>query len=54
MNAGELKIKERILLTGMEYSVLEEKMKDDECGWSEHSIPGKCWNWRVETDRRAG
>jgi hypothetical protein len=34
MNAGEMKIKERILMTMQEYSVLKERIKDDECGWS--------------------
>jgi hypothetical protein len=34
MNAGEVDIKERILLTKQEYSVLKEEIKDDECGWS--------------------
>jgi hypothetical protein len=27
-------MKERICMSGMEYSVLKEKMKDNECGWS--------------------
>jgi hypothetical protein len=27
-------MKERILMIEMEYFVLKEKMKDDECGWS--------------------
>jgi hypothetical protein len=34
MNAGEVDIKESILLTKQEYSVLKEEIKDDECGWS--------------------
>jgi hypothetical protein len=28
-------MKERILMIRMEYSVLKEKMKENECGWSE-------------------
>jgi hypothetical protein len=28
-------MKERIMMTEMEYSVLKEEMEDDECGWSE-------------------
>jgi hypothetical protein len=32
-SAGETFIKERILLTRKEYTVLKEVMKDDECGW---------------------
>jgi hypothetical protein len=35
MNAGEVDIKESILLTKQEYSVLKEEIKDDECGWSD-------------------
>jgi hypothetical protein len=31
---GESYMKESILLTGQEYSVLKEDMKLDECGWS--------------------
>jgi hypothetical protein len=27
-------MKERILMSGMEYSVLKEEMKEDRCGWS--------------------
>jgi hypothetical protein len=34
MNAGEVSIKERIWVSRMEYSVLKEKMKENECGWS--------------------
>jgi hypothetical protein len=33
-NTGEMNIKERILKTRQEYSVLKERIKDDECGWS--------------------
>jgi hypothetical protein len=33
MDAGVVDIKERIWMM-MEYSVLKEEMKDDECGWS--------------------
>jgi hypothetical protein len=33
-NAGEMNIKERILMTMHDYSVLKEKMKENECGWS--------------------
>jgi hypothetical protein len=34
MSVGESYMKESILLTGQEYSVLKEDMKLDECGWS--------------------
>jgi hypothetical protein len=34
MNAGEVNIKVGITLTRQEYSVLKERIKDDECGWS--------------------
>jgi hypothetical protein len=34
MNAGEVDMKERILMTRTEYSVLKEVLKYDECGWS--------------------
>jgi hypothetical protein len=34
MDVGEVDMKERILMIEMEYFVLKEKMKDDECGWS--------------------
>jgi hypothetical protein len=34
MNAGEVNINERIWMSRMEYSVLNEKMKENECGWS--------------------
>jgi hypothetical protein len=27
-------MKERILISGMKYSVLKEEMKEDRCGWS--------------------
>jgi hypothetical protein len=41
MSVGESCIKERISLTGHEYFVLKEKIKDDECGWSyDHEIHG--------------
>jgi hypothetical protein len=30
-------MKERILMIRMEYSVLKEKMKENECGWSQLS-----------------
>jgi hypothetical protein len=30
MNAGDVNTKERILMIGMEYSVLKEEMEDDE------------------------
>jgi hypothetical protein len=33
MEAGELEMKERILLTRREYSVLKEVLKFHECGW---------------------
>jgi hypothetical protein len=35
MDAGVVDIKERIWMMKMEYSVLKEEMKDDECGWSQ-------------------
>jgi hypothetical protein len=35
MSVGEVEMKERILLISTEYSVLKEKMKEHECGWSE-------------------
>jgi hypothetical protein len=35
MDAGEENMKERIWLSMMEYSVLKEKMKENECRWSE-------------------
>jgi hypothetical protein len=35
MDAGEVNIKERISLTRQAYSVSKEKMKYNECGWSE-------------------
>jgi hypothetical protein len=34
-SVGEVNIEEGISLTRMEYSVLKEKMEEDECGWSE-------------------
>jgi hypothetical protein len=34
MDAGEVNMKERMLMTGMEYSVLKEEMGEDRCGWS--------------------
>jgi hypothetical protein len=34
MNAGDVFMKERILMTRMTYSILKEKMEEDECGWS--------------------
>jgi hypothetical protein len=34
MDAGEVNMKERIWISKMEYSVLKEKMKENECGWS--------------------
>jgi hypothetical protein len=34
MDAGEENMKKRIWLSRMEYSVLKEKMKENECGWS--------------------
>jgi hypothetical protein len=35
MSVGGVDMKERILLTVTEYSVLKEKMKEHECGWSQ-------------------
>jgi hypothetical protein len=35
MDAGEVDIKERISLMRQTYSVLKEKIKYDECGWSD-------------------
>jgi hypothetical protein len=37
MDAGGVNIKQRILMTRKEYSVLKEGIKDDECGWSHHA-----------------
>jgi hypothetical protein len=37
VNAREVDIKESILMTGMEYSILKEKIEDSECGWSDGS-----------------
>jgi hypothetical protein len=34
MDVGEVDMKEKILMIEMEYFVLKEKVKDDECGWS--------------------
>jgi hypothetical protein len=34
MDAGEVNMKERIVMIWMEYSVLKEEMEDDEYGWS--------------------
>jgi hypothetical protein len=34
MSVGGVDMKERILLIGTEYSVLKEKIKEHECGWS--------------------
>jgi hypothetical protein len=34
MGAEEWNMKERILTRRMEYFVLKEKMKENECGWS--------------------
>jgi hypothetical protein len=34
MDAEEGNMKERILMIRMAYSVLKEKMEEDECGWS--------------------
>jgi hypothetical protein len=31
---GEVDMKKRISLTRTEYSLLKEKMKEHECGWS--------------------
>jgi hypothetical protein len=33
-SAGESCIRERIWMARLEYSVLKEKINDDECGWS--------------------
>jgi hypothetical protein len=38
MDAGEVNMKERMMMTGMEYSVLKEEMEDDECGWSHRRL----------------
>jgi hypothetical protein len=38
MNAGEVDIKVGISLTRQKYSVLNEGIKDDECGWSKRNI----------------
>jgi hypothetical protein len=34
MDAEEENMNERILMIRMPYSVLKEKMEEDECGWS--------------------
>jgi hypothetical protein len=34
MDAGVVIIKERISMVKVEYSVLKEEIKEDECGWS--------------------
>jgi hypothetical protein len=34
MDARKPKMKEGILMSGREYSVLKERMEEDECGWS--------------------
>jgi hypothetical protein len=34
MSAEKLRIKETRLMRRMEYSVLKEKLKENECGWS--------------------
>jgi hypothetical protein len=39
-SVGEVNIEEGISLTRMEYSVLKEKMEEDECGWSD--APFRC------------
>jgi hypothetical protein len=38
MDAGEVDIKERILMTRTEYSVLKEVLKYNECGWSNSTL----------------
>jgi hypothetical protein len=35
MDAGVVIIKERISMVKVEYSVLKEEIKEDECGWSQ-------------------
>jgi hypothetical protein len=35
MDAGEVNTNERIWMSRMEYPVLKEKMKENECGWSD-------------------
>jgi hypothetical protein len=34
MSAGELEMKERILMSRIAYSILKERIKEHECGWS--------------------
>jgi hypothetical protein len=34
MSVGEVDMKKRMLLSGTEYSVLKEKMKEHQCEWS--------------------
>jgi hypothetical protein len=34
MSVGKLRIKERRLMKRTEHSVLKEKIKENECGWS--------------------
>jgi hypothetical protein len=42
MSAEEWNMKERIWKGRMEYSVLKEKMKENECGWSKTIRTGAC------------
>jgi hypothetical protein len=37
MSAGELEMKERILMSRIAYSILKERIKGHECGWSSQS-----------------
>jgi hypothetical protein len=38
MDAGEMNMKERIVMIWMEYSILKEEVEDDECGWSKEKV----------------
>jgi hypothetical protein len=46
MDAREVDIKERISITRTGYSLLKEKLKDDECGWSNNQ-KAALTNWSV-------
>jgi hypothetical protein len=50
MDAGVVDIKERIWMMKMEYSVLKEEIKDDECGWSKTIRTGNFMCLLQETD----
>jgi hypothetical protein len=41
MDARKPKMKEGILMSGREYSVLKERMEEYECGWSNLNLVSK-------------